>query len=490
MKKKILAAILAFALAFTCCAPAFAEGETAAPAADYDGVPFVLVRGMEFGGLIYKQGTDEERNCLGEIKAGELIKALSKGIASGVFHRDFDRFTDVIIDYVEGIMGLMACDEKGNSKYDVTVPNYPLSIANYPELENPGDENELGILKAASERYGAENVYYYRYDWRLDPFAHADAINNLINQALEDSGKSKVNLVCCSMGGIETLSYIYKYGAEKLNRVMFMSSTFYGTHVTTDVLRGMIEIDPFNLYTFAYQNVGGGNRAVKFLFDVLYKTKVFDGVCRLANDTLIPKLKDKVYADFLKPVFGTMPSVWALVLEDGYDEAIEYMFGGEEEKYADFIALTEEYQVLASKKEEVLKEAEAGGVSICVVSSYNSACIPVYPGGGCNGDAVLEADRMLGGAVVAKLGSTLGDDYAAADPARLSPDKVVDLSPVIFPKTTWAISGSPHVACSYGSDYNEFLFWAVDFDGDISVNSSEKYPQFMLSSKNQELRIP
>jgi pimeloyl-ACP methyl ester carboxylesterase len=384
-------------------------------------------------------------------------------------------------------MGLMACDKKGNSVYNVTVPSYPLSAANYPELEDIGYDNEEGIIRAACERYGAENVYYYRYDWRLDPFTHAKGINALVRQALSDSGKSKVNLVCCSMGGIETLAYISEYGSSKLNRVIFVSSTFCGTHVTTDVLRGIIEVDPFNLYMYARQNLAKDSRALALLFDGLYKAKVFDAVSRFANNWFVPKLKDRVYDEFLSPVFGTMPSVWALVLPEGYKEAVKYMFGGKEKEYADFIALTKRYQDLAASRAGILKKAEKSGTSVCVIASYNCACIPVYPGGGGNGDNTLESDRILGGAAVAKLGSTLGESYVPANPAHLSPDRVVDLSCALFPESTWAICGSPHVACSYGTDMSDFLFWAVDYSGRLTVNSSEKYPQFMKSSYNQEL---
>ena len=506
MTRKIISLILALAIAAGCCAPAFAlktdffgsiknrfsQAEEAAPekeSPDYDGYPFVIVRGMEFAGLTYKKGTPDERNCLGEIKAGDIIKALFKGIGKGLIHWDINYFGDEVIAYVNDLMGLMACDKKGNSKYDVSVPSYPLSVANYPELENIGYDNEDGIIRAACDRYGAENVYYYRYDWRLDPYIHAKGINALVNQALSDSGKSKVNLVCCSMGGIETLAYIAKYGSSKLNRVLFVSSTFCGTHVTTDVLRGIIEVDPFNLYMYAKQNLAKDNKALGILFDALYRTKVFDGLCRFANNWFVPKLKDRVYDEFLSPVFGTMPSVWALVLPEGYDEAVKYMFGGREKEYADFIALTKKYQDLAADRGRILKKAEKSGTSVCVIASYNCACIPVYPGGGGNGDNTLEADRILGCAKVAPLGETLGDSYVPADAKHLSPDRVVDLSGALFPETTWAVCGSPHVACSYGTDMSEFLFWAVDYSGKLTVNSSEKYPQFMKSSYDQELNL-
>ena len=484
--KRTVSLILAIALVFSLAVPAFAAKSGKAAQAKYDGYPVVVVRGMEFNGLTYKAGTPEEQNCLGEIKAGEIIKTLFRAIGKGVVRRSWDAATDEICDYLLGVMGLMACDEKGRSKYDVSVQQYTRSLASYPDFEY-GNGNEMGILKAAAERYGAKNVYYYNYDWRLDPFGHAEGINKLVNTAIRETGKKKVNLVCCSMGGIETVAYLYKYGYSKLNRVMFMSSTAFGTHVTTDVMRGMIELKPYNVYSFARQKLAADNRPLALLFDLLYKGKVFDAVCGLV-ERLIPHLKARVYEKFLTPVFGTVPAVWALVLPEGYKEAVEYMFGNDRAKYTDFIKLTEKYQTMASKRDSILKKAQSSGVSVCFVASYNSACVPVYPGGGCNGDSVLEADRMLGGAKVATLGTNLGDNYKPKKAGLLSPDKVVDLSGVLSPDTTWAICGSPHVSCSYGTDYSDFLFWALGYKGNLNVRSSEKYPQFMMSSHKEDLR--
>ena len=488
VRKRIISVILALVMVLGCAAPAFAA-EKKSGKYDYNGYPFVLVRGMDFNGLYYKRGTDEEQNCFKGVDAGSVIKVLFRTIGSGIIHWSWDSAVDELNAYLNDIMGLMACDEKGNSKYDVSVKDYPTSLADYPEAWDMGDGDEMGILKAAVEKYGPENVFYYNYDWRLDPFLHADRLNKLINQAIKETGKKKVNLVCCSMGGIETVSYMYKYGSSKLNRVVFQSSTFCGTHVTTDVLRGMISINPYNLYMFASQKLGAGNRPLQILFEILYRTKVFDALSGLANK-LIPKIKDRVYEGFLTGTFGTIPAVWALVLPEGYEAAIDYMFGGKEDEYADFIALTEKYQKMAKARDKMLKKAEANGTSICVCAGYNTACVPVYEGGGCNGDSVLEADRMFGGANVAVLGQTLGDDYKAKDPARLSPDRVVDLSGVIFPESTWALNGAPHVGASYGTESSDFLFWLVEYKGKVTVRSNERYPQFMNSSTFGETLRP
>lgn len=482
-----MALILALITVLNVSPAAFASyADEAEPA--YDGYPVILIRGMDFNGIYYNLGAEDEQRCFKGVEAGPFIKALGLSVIKGAAHFSMDAFIDEICVYLTDILGLMACNKDGSSKYNVSVNEYPLSLAHYPEYKEWGIFNEMGILQSACKKYGAENVFYFNYDWRIDPFINAEKINAMVEQAKKDTGKDKVNLVCCSMGGIEAVSYIYKYGYDSLNRVIFLSSTVTGTHVTSDILRGLIEITPNNLYAFVSQSLAPNSKPVQFIFKALYKAGVFNGICRLANK-FVEKAKDEVYDKFLADTFGTMPTVWALVLPEYYDEAKSYMFGGKEDEYADFIALADSYQKMAAERDDMLRQAEADGVSICFVAGYDRACIPLYTGGECNGDGTLEADRMLGKAVVAPLNSTLGDDYVPADPARLSPDRKVDLSGVLFPESTWAVRNLNHVGCSTGTDSSEFLFTLLGYDGRVTVTSFPAYPQFMYSPDGCQLEI-
>ncbi|MBR6004716.1 MAG: hypothetical protein IK063_00645, partial [Clostridia bacterium] len=271
--KKIISLFLILTLLFGIIALPASASSVAQPVAEasaeteYDGYPFILVRGMEISLLKYKLGTDEERFAFPGINAGELIFTLLKAIADGIVHWNIDYFTEDVLVYVDKLLGLLACNKDGTSKYDVSVQEYPLALSNYPDfVKELPDDNEWGILKAACEKYGSKNVYYFMYDWRLDPFTRADKINEMVKRALKDSGKDKVNIVCASMGGIMTESYLYKYGHEDVNRVIFLSSTFCGTYVTTDLFAGKAVIEPDALYIFVYQKLGGSNAALGLLY--------------------------------------------------------------------------------------------------------------------------------------------------------------------------------------------------------------------------------
>ncbi len=487
--KKIISLILAFTLVFCSFIPAYSASETETAVlrdtAEYDGYPFLLVRGMDMNLLTYKLGTDEEEPAFKGVKAGELIGALLKSIAKGIIHWDLDVFTMGVIEYVDDILGRVACNPDGTSKYDVSVKEYPLAMSNYPEyFENLPEDNESEILKTATEVFGAENVYYYAYDWRLDPFMHADRINEYVQRALSETGKDKINIVCASMGGIMTESYLYKYGHESVNRVVFLSSTFCGTYVTTDLFQGKARIDTDALYNFLMLRLGGDNFLLGALYKALYKTGAVAGIAKLGNK-FIGREIDLVYDEFLRDSFGTMPSLWALCLPDGYDADIEYMFSGREDKYAELIRLSGQYQEMAAARNDFLQEDD--DFFFEVIASYGNANIPVYERGGENGDGTLESGPMLGFATIAKTNETLGDGYTANNPDRLSPDNVVDLSDALYPEVTWAIYGSPHVACNYGTDYSDFVFWIVSCDGRVTVDTNPDYPQFMRSSSQMEL---
>ncbi len=496
--KKVLCVCLCFLLLLPCGALAgAASGEKVQTVKQADQTvpksgkrPFLLIRGMLFAGLTYKAGTAEERNAFAGIKVPEMLSALGKAIGGSLLKQDLNVFTDTLVDYARDLMGLMACDKNGQPKYDTTVETYDQSLAHYPafvaSLQSGKSPRELGILQKAVEEYGAENVYYYNYDWRLDPFYHAEKIAELIDTALRDSGQKQIDLACASMGGILTIAYLTKYGADKLHRVLFLSSTFFGTYVTGDVLQGNVRFTGETLYNFLQAMVGSENRAVSVLLRVLHIMRVFRVVDFLAA-RLIPKIKDRVYDTFMRDNFATMPVLWALVQPDAYDNCISYMFGGKEAEYAKLIALTKEYQKMIAGRNKMLRKQIKNGLEVCVVANYDLPVVPAYAHSSEQGDTVLESKFMLGGATVAKFGQTLPESYSPANPTHLSADRMVDLSKAFLPESTWAIKGAPHVACDYGTDYNEFVFWLLRKTTQPTVDDSMQYPQFMRSSNALEL---
>ena len=484
--KRFISILLAIVLAALCAVPSFA-GYTPAKAQESqrEKLPLVIIRGMDADDLIVDYGNGKTGPPVMPVNTSDIVKTLFKAAGTSLISLSADKGLDVVTGYAKKILGSMACDKTGTPICKAAIPTYPLAVSNYGNLLNSTDYSEGQIVKSSIDHFGADYTYYFAYDWRLNPFDNCGRIAALVDRALSDTGCSKVNLVCASLGGIQTLAYLTKYGYEKLNKIVFGSSAFCGSYFATDLFNGNLSTSPEVLYN-ALAGDPGNDEAAAFMLKALYKAGAFNGLSWFA-DSIINRLKAKIYNDVLVEEMGYIPAYWALVLPEGYDGAINYMFGDDLAGNAEFIALTAELQKLAAGRDALLLKAAAAGVGISVIAGYNSGSVPVGKWGGSNGDGTLETALMAGGAKAAKFGKTLGDNYTAADPACLSPDRIVDTSGCLFPASTWLIKDGPHVGCRAGSEYSGFLLWLLDFDGQPTVASNPEYPRFMQTNDNQDL---
>ena len=486
--KRFISLTLAITLLLLCAVPVNAAAVIPAQkAAEPPGekLPLIIVRGMDSDDLIVDYGNGETGPPILPLETGDVVKTVFKAIGTGIIHFSFDKGFDVVLDYANSILANMACDKTGTPVCKAAIPTYPLSAGHYEKLMTSTDYSEGNMVKASIERFGADYTYYFAYDWRVDPLENADGIAALIDQALADHNCAKVNLVCASLGGVQTVAYLTKYGYEKLNKIVFVSSTFYGSYFATDLFNGDLTLDGEMLYN-AVAVDPGEDKTVSVMLKVLYKTGVFNGAAKLANK-IVGRVRDRVYDKVLTENLGRIPSYWALVLPGQYDNAVETMFGHDLQANADFIAKTDELQRMMAGRDTLLQEAAAAGVQIAVIAGYNSGSAPVGSHGGANGDGTLETALMAGGATAAKFGKTLGSGYVPADPACLSPDRIVDTSACLFPASTWVIKDAPHVGCRYGSTYSAFLFWLLNYDGQPTVTSNPAFPRFMQTNGNQDL---
>ena len=473
---RIICFVIAFALLLTVSAfPSQAESkETIDPA-----YPVVVVRGMEFHGLWVNYGTEEQENCMRGVTVGGVLKTLGKSLLDTPKYKSaVTSLVNNAVDYCDSIMEKMYCDDNGNSIYDVSVPEYTDAVSNYPELIELCYErnyHERGILLSCVNTYGAENCYYFQYDWRLDHRDTADKLNALITTAKNDHNTDKVILLNCSMGGVVTNAYISEYGSGSLAKVLFLSSTFQGTDVATDCLTGKLAITSQSLYNYVIKLTGS-----KFLASILKYTGVIKAVELLGRSLLKEENKSIIY-DYFRRSFANFPAFWMNLQPEYYEEAVEYMFPTDELKqaHAGLLDKTDALIKIMADADEFIPGLVNDGIPVAVVAGYNIANVPVYENSTLQGDGVLDSRWMLGGATVSAVNSDLGDDYVPADSAKLSPDRCVDLSGVMFPDYTWAIRDGSHVDFIDGSDSGEFLCWLIGFDGQPTVKSNASYPQFM-----------
>lgn len=496
MMKKLCCILMAATLAALCCLPALAVPEVTAVASTapaqaanttqiFEGekLPVVIIRGMSFDSLTIDDGSGNNVFPVKEINAEDIIATLFKAAGTALIRRSADSGVDVIIDYLNGIYGSIGCDETGTPVHASTEPVYPLSAANYPELTGSSDYSESKMVLSSVDWFGADYTYYFSYDWRVNPLVNSDAIAALVDRALADTGCDQVNLVCASEGGIEAVAYITEYGYEKINKCVFVSSTFYGSYGATELLNGHITVLPEALYYTLLDSADNGTQ--RFVYTALFKSGILGGVSKLLN-AFIARFKDRVYDGFVTDAFGRTPALWAMVLPGEYDSAIDYMFGDDLAGNAAFIAVADELHRMALGREALLKQAQADGVEFAAIAGYNRPYAPFIermP----TGDGTLDADLMGGGASSAPFGETFSEGYVPAVDGCLSPDRIIDASGCVFRDSTWFVKNAPHVGCDYGTPYAEFLHWLLIQDGPATVTDNPAYPRFMIAGEGQTL---
>lgn len=478
--KKIFSVFIAIILALLTLVPAFAV-----EANDKEQAPFVLVSGMGYRPLVMNAGTDSQQSVWPpEIVAGDLLLPIAKGLFSATTGGGWLGLGDNLLPAAYDILKYAACDNNGDSVYNVTTATYPQSLAHYPDLAS-AESSEGGLLHSACDKIGADMTYYFNYDWRLSPIVNAAHLDTFIENIKLEKGCDKVDLAALSMGGIVTLTYFQMFGSSSVKSCMLLCSTYSGVQLASDAMSLRLGINKDDLLNYLPQNYGTiqTKAAMKVLFLLADIAGIGDVIVNFANAGLAALLDDfnKI---IIQEVFLTMPGLWGLVDAEDYEAAKTNLL--DPQKQAGLIERIDYVQYnVHQKRKEIIQNAMADGVRVTFVANYNLAPAPVYASSSLHSDAVIETTRASGGAYCAPLGTTLPPGYvqqnACSGHNHISPDNIIDASTADFPNQVWFVKNVRHVRCLYSSDYNEFLLWLIDQSTQVTVFSSPDYPQFLGS---------
>lgn len=475
--KKLISLVLALVLSFTLCVPAFASDEAAV---EYDGEPIVVVRGIDFAGLIKDDGS-------------KAISIDAFDVLSIIFDIGAYKVTGqkaaaahAIADFGKNVLGDIMVDQNGNSvNADVHIPKFYDCGADLDLSDDDvWSDTAVGLFRSLTRKYGGENVYLYTFDWRMSPEALADDLNSYFQMVLEKTGASKLDVAACSMGGMITTAYIDKYGADIFDSVVFMSPAHNGADVVGSAFTGDLTISGQDLTDFLIKKIGN-NFFVKVIIKILDFLGLIDVVSNFVNEVLAD-YGDIIYDELLCEVFRTTYGLWGLVPDEYFDDAVEYFFSGVEDEYA--VALDEIAKIrdFVFSTEEIIAKLPAAGVKVSFVSHYNNKQLPIYSKAYLHGDGVLESKRTSNGATFANYGETLTDEQLAGVAAEyISPDGVVNASTCLYPASTWIVKGAKHVGCKDNSDHTEFAIWLLAQDTQPTVYTNPAYPRFINVDANE-----
>ena len=225
--KKIIAVLMSLVIIAGISVPAFAAEKEC----DCGFNPVIYVAALGSATVYENPGTENEKALFRPDTMPLVEEAVSVilPVIPALIAGDFDTFGDALIGFINSAFGALALDGDGNSRENVYAPEeYPVS----------GD-------------HGIEHSYYFGYDFRLDPYEHADRLYKDIQTLKELTGHSKVQLKASSMGGVVTMAYLEKYGTEDIETVIFQNCPIKGTAVAGELFCRKFEINKDALLNYA-----------------------------------------------------------------------------------------------------------------------------------------------------------------------------------------------------------------------------------------------
>lgn len=474
--KRAAAVFLACIIAFSCFGIA-AYADEVYPTIYIKGQGTALTADATFNGeIIYPVNIPD-----GYIE--EKAKELSGPIAKGVLLNQWADYGNGLYDAMYPFFSKFALDCDG----EVTDKSGSRFQSTYFEstIYHENSTNQSSPCK----------IWRFEYDWRIDPCAAADILNDYINAVMKKSGKNKVNLLARCLGADIVLAYFDKYGSDNVAQCLFCCAGFEGFESIGTVFAGKFRLDGAAVDRFANTYLTTDEYADDPTFELLVSlvsVMRYNLTLDITADVLeraLNSMRDDAVKRIIRDCLGTMPSFWALIGDDYYEDAKAYLFGGEEEKYAGLIEKIDRFHDILVRWEDITDEAEANGTYIYNVCKYGFQLVPLFGKDKTMSDTLISTERTSLGAYCSDIDGQLNSSYLKiADPKYISPDKQIDASTCKYPEHTWFIKNLSHRNMPECIDY---LFAAILSDNNYTtVDDLEEYPQFLMCSDDNTVIYP
>ncbi len=459
--KKIISVILAVIMLVSVSVPVFAAEKKC----DCGFNPVIYVAALGSATIYENYGTEEQRAVFRPETMPLVEEAVSVILPTipSLMAGDYEQFGEQLVAFVNSAFGALELDGEGNSKENVyAIEEVPTSAA-----------------------HGIEHSFYFGYDFRLDPYEHADRLYEVIQTMKELTGHDKVQLKASSMGGVVTMAYLERYGTDDIETVIFQNCPIKGTAVAGELYCGKVEINKNALLGYALDAIPSLEQ--DFLQGFLYSlaTSLDDlGVWTFLvsiADKLVAELKDKVYDECLIPIFGSLPGIWSFVPDEYYEEAKSMMV--DPDTQAGLIEKIDNYHYnVQNRAEEILQKANES-IKIYIVAGYDIQRTPLVSAYKNTSDGTVDTKYASVGAVTAFINETLPEGYVQAiddGHNHISPDFMIDASTCALPDQTWFVKDMLHCTTHSGHDalYRKMLTSKSQF----TVFKYEQYPQFMQNN--------
>ena len=480
--KKIVCLTLAIVLA----ALAFAMPVSAAGA-----TPLVIVDGFNSTKLYKNFGTENETEAFFgddtdvETMITEVGGAFITGcIKYGLADKDFEVFSQSFIPTLNKYFEPIAYNTDGTPK-DTTIGFYRTtdSIADYSAEEKA---NLTTFATETAKGYGEENTYNFSYDWRADPVEVAEELNDFIGEIKVKTNSRKVNVVALSLGSAIVLAYLAEHGGSSINNLVFASPAWQGTSLVGNLFSGNVELDIYAVenYLVKSADVSATTHIAAYIISFIAS---YEGLSHEYFGDLNATLQGVlpyVYRDTLIPLMAGMPGLWALVPDEDFVAAKDFLFP--EGVDANLEAIINKYHDIQIDAKNIIEDAEDDGMNFGIVLGYNRQMVPIneeYE----QSDEVIDVANMSGGATCA-LYLQAYDDWGQVYNQKIidghnhvSWDYKIDASTCMFPEQTWFIKNMKHSGYNLQEGTLDTILWLLNAKEQYTVFSDkENHPQFSL----------
>ncbi|MGN0468247.1 MAG: hypothetical protein ACI4GY_05960 [Acutalibacteraceae bacterium] len=472
--KKLISILLSLVLiAGTVSVSASAVTYVLKPGSKY---PTIYVPGREEDILVDDVDSENPTNIRADINidVSAFASALIPELTQAVVTDNWDEYCATLEGLVAPMFESVVLDENGNRKDNSGVR------FSYDNLRNTTQTDYTYRI----------DTYKFKYDWRIDPYENAEILDAYIKAVMAVTGAEKVNILGRCEGANIVLPYLEQYGdSSKINSILFAWPSVYGLVGTTSFFTGDISVDMDALATSMATDASVSNVA-SGIVSILNMSGILDGGEK-AFDMIYSKVKDQLMPSLVLDTFGTMPSIWAMVSPDRYEEAKKLVFSGKEQQYAGLIEKIDNYHnKVGLHVADILKEYTDAGVNFSCVAKYGyvaSSICTSYRYAQTDGMATV-SDASLG-ATSAKFGQTLSDSYISSHNAKyISSDGIIDASTCLYPDSTWFVKNLVHSIMP--GELENLCATLIAKETQPTVFDTGRYPQFMVYDDRDGSLVP
>lgn len=518
--KKIICCIL--------CAVTVLSMPLSAIAAEVNSVPVIYVGGISDNAL-YRNPNKNGSEVVFDVNSSAFVGSVTK-ILAGFLLGDAKQQATPIIAGIKEIMDPILCAPTGASLESNVGPWYYSQPISEYKADSIYNKNIQAIASAASQYVSENKIFFFSYDWRMDAFDNAEYLYDFIDHVKVMTKSSKVSLLAVGAGGVIVNTYLHEHeehAKSSVASIVFFNCSLLGNAVVGDFMKGRVArlaVDENN-FLDNIPNITGEHRGTAFMdfvsedslaiisgisgnllgegslsnligslfwevFEMIAKGEdLHKTIGKGYNNFALSSSADAIYNDFLKDYLRNMPGLWALVPQNSYDAAVEFMFEYgmiENDVLADKII---DYRDVLIDTPVTLNTAKNNGINVNVVAGYGLQILPVTISLDDDSDSIESTKYASVGAVTTDNTTESGHRSYCLNSRHnhKSPAEDIDASYCALPESTWFINKLPHGDMS-NSSVAEFVVWLLFSHSQRTVRENASYPQYLKYNKYGALK--